>query len=112
MDNLVYLSYGQGLHNDEVVYSVLSALHLIGPDSSDYRIILYTDNHAALRELPIHIELLSEKVLADWAGPFDFNHRRKNFTIKAALEKFGGRLLYCDSDTFFVKHPKKAFARI
>ena len=80
--------------------------------SSDYRIIVYTDNPAALGELPVHVELLSEKVLSDWAGPFDFNHRRKIFVIKSALEKFGDRLIYCDADTFFMKHPKRAFARV
>ncbi len=112
MDNLVYLLYGQAGHDDELVYSVLSALQLIGPESSDYRMIVYTDHPAALGELPVRIERLSEQVLVEWAGPFDFNHRRKIFVIKDALDKFGGRLILCDADTFFVKHPKKAFARV
>ena len=112
MNNLVYLSFGRGSHVDELVYSVLCALHMIGPDRSSYRIIMYTDHPSALAQLPVHIEPLSEKALTDWAGPFDFNHRRKIFVIKDALEKFGDRLLYCDSDTFFTKHPKKAFARV
>jgi hypothetical protein len=42
----------------------------------------------------------------------NFIFRRKILAIKDALEKFGGRVIYCDSDTFFVKHPKKAFARV
>ena len=112
MNNLVYLTYGHGPHVDELVFSVLSALHTIGPNSTDYRIIVYTDNLSILGELPVQMELLSEKVLADWAGPFDFNHRRKIFAIKDALQKFGGRLVYCDADTYFLKHPRKIFARI
>lgn len=111
-NNIIYLSYGQGPHADELVYSVLSALHMLGGGSRDYRIIVYTDNPAAFGDLPVHIELLSDKVLSDWAGPFDFNHRRKIFTIKHALEKFGDRLAYCDTDTFFLKHPRKLFAHI
>ena len=112
MDNLIYLSYGQGPHIDELVYSVLSALHHLVGGSGGFRIVVYTDDSAAFGELPVHLELLSEKVLAEWAGPCDFNHRRKIFAIKNALEKFGDRLIYCDADTFFVKHPKKAFARV
>src|SRR5215468_5778892 len=112
MDNLVYLSYGRGPHVDELVYSLHSALYMLGPDRNSCRITVYTDNPTALRDLPIKIELLTEKTLADWAGPFDFNHRRKIFAIKHALKKFGGRLIYCDADTFFMKHPKKAFASV
>jgi hypothetical protein len=112
MNNLVYLSYGQGPHIDELVYSVLCALHLIGPNSSDYRIIVYTDNPAALGQLPVHMELLSEKVLADWDGPFEYIYRRKIFAVRDALQKFGGRLAFCDTDTYFLKHPRKLFARI
>jgi hypothetical protein len=111
-NNIIYLSYGQGPHADELVYAVLSALRILGSGNRDYRIILYTDNPSAIRDLPVHVELLSDKVLADWAGPFDFNHRRKIFTIKHALEKFGNRLIYCDTDTFFLKHPNKLFAHI
>ena len=59
-NSIVYLLYGQSPHADELVYSVLSALHMLGGGSRDYRI----------------------------------------------LEKFGDRLIYCDNDTFFLKHPR------
>jgi len=65
-NNIDYLLYGQSPHADELVYSVLSALHMLGGGSRDYRI----------------------------------------------LEKFGDRLIYCDTDTFFLKHPGKLFAHI
>jgi len=112
MDNLLYLSYGQGPHVDQLVYAVLSALDMLGRESSSYRIIVYTDNPVVLGDLPVHIETLDSKRLDDWAGPFGFNHRRKIFAIKEALQKFGGRLVYCDADTYFLKHPHKIFARI
>jgi hypothetical protein len=112
MDNLLYLSYGQGPHVDQLVYAVLSALHVLGRDRNTYRIIVYTDSPAILSDLPVHIEPLSAEVLIEWAGPFEFNHRRKIFVIKDALEKFGGRLVYCDCDTYFLEHPGKLFARI
>jgi len=75
MNNLVYLSYGRGPHSDELTYSVLSALYMIGRKSDNYRVIVYTDDSASLRDLPVHIEPINCKLLADWAGPLDFNHR-------------------------------------
>ena len=112
MDNLLYLSYGQGPHVDQLVYAVLSALHMLGRNRNNYRIIVYTDNPTVVSDLPVHLQPLSAEVLTEWAGPYEFNHRRKIFAIKDALEKFGGRLVYCDADTYFLKHPRKIFARI
>jgi len=112
MNNLVYLSYGQGPHIDELVFSVVSALHMIGPDSGDYRIVVYTDNPKILSDLPVQLELLSEKDLGEWAGPFAMNDRRKMFIVKNALQKLGGRIVFCDADTYFLKHPRKLFRRI
>ena len=112
MDTLIYLSYGRGPHVDQLIYSVLSTRQKLGLEQNDYRIIVYTDDPVAVAGLPVHIEVISAKILADWAGPFNFNHRRKIFAIKDALEKFGGRLVYCDADTYFLKHPRKLFARI
>lgn len=91
MNNLVYLTYGQGPHIDELVFSVLSALHRIGSDSTDYRIIVYTDNPSLLGDLPVQKELINEKDLVDWSGPIGMNDRRKMFVVKKALQKFGGR---------------------
>ena len=112
MNNLVYLMYGPDGQIDELVYSVLSALYMLGSEISNYRIILYTDDPDAFGHLPVQIEPVNSKLLTDWAGPFNFNHRRKIFVIRHALEKFGGRVLYCDSDSYFLKHPNEVFSRI
>jgi hypothetical protein len=112
INNLVYLVYGPDGKMDELVYSVLSALHTLGPETNNYRIIVYTDAADALGDLPVYIEPITNKLLAEWAGPFDFNHRRKILAIRNALEKFGSRLVYCDTDTYFLNHPDKMFSRI
>jgi hypothetical protein len=111
-DSLVYLVYGQCPYNDEAVYSILSALYLMGRDRSNYRIVVYTDHPDVFADLPVHTEVMPASVLDEWAGPLAFNHRRKILAVKRALEHFGGRVLLCDSDTWFVKHPKKVFARV
>jgi hypothetical protein len=112
VDNIIYLSYGKGPHVDELAYAVHSTFDLIEPDENQYRVVVYTDNPEPLADLPVHIERLSEGVLKEWGGPFGHIHRRKILAVRDALTKFGGRLIYCDSDTFFVKHPKRVFARI
>jgi len=111
-DSLLYLIYGQGPYTDEAEYSILSALHLMGRERNNYRIVVYTDDPEAFGDLPVHTELLSASVLDEWSGPLAFNHRRKIAAVKDALERFGGRVLLCDTDTCFVKHPKRAFARV
>jgi hypothetical protein len=112
VDNIVYLCYGKGPHSAELRYSILVVLNLIGWNSEKYRIIVYTDDPSTTRDLPVHTQLLSPTILTDWAGPFGYIHRRKIMAIRDASLKFRSRLLFCDCDTFFMKHPREAFARI
>jgi hypothetical protein len=112
VNNLVYLSYGRGHHVDELAFSVLDAVQMIGADKDDYRIVVYTDRPTEFETLPVHTEHVSERALADWAGPWHFGHRRKICAIKDALATFGDRVIFCDADTFFTKHPRHAFARV
>ena len=110
-DTLVYLVYGGGPHADEATYSILSALHHLGRRGKR-RIVVYTDEPQRFADLPVLVEHVAEEVLKEWAGPLAFCHRRKILVMKDALERFGGRVLFCDTDTWFRAHPKKAFARI
>lgn len=112
MNNLVYLTYGQGPHIDELAYSVVSARYMSAVDNSKYRIVVYTDEPARCGDLPVEIEPIDSEHLTEWAGPFNFNHRRKIVAVKNALEKFGGRVALCDTDTYFVKPPSELFGRI
>lgn len=112
MNALVYLAYGQSPHADEVVYALLSARTMLNRQRDDCRIVIYTDDAAAFRGLPAHLEVRSRKVFAEWMGPLRFNHRCKIFVIKDALSKFGDRVVYCDTDTYFLKPPNQLFARI
>jgi hypothetical protein len=112
MNNLVYLSYGTGQHIDELVYSVMTVAHVIGRNNAAYRMIVCTDDPVPYRGLPVHLELVKPEVLADWGGPFNFGHRKKIFAIKQLLGKFGDRIVFCDADTFFTKHPLNVFERV
>ena len=49
MKTLVYLSYGQGGHVGETVFSILSAFHRAGPGPRDFGIVVYTDDDRPLQ---------------------------------------------------------------
>ena len=112
VDTLLYIVYGTGLHYDEAVFSMLSALHHIGADRGRYRVVVYTDHPTTFTDLPVHTEVVSTSVFQDWSGAFGVTTRPKIFGIKETLRRFGGRVVFCDSDTFFTKHPKVAFGRV
>ena len=112
MKTLVYLSFGGGSYSDEGLYAVLSALHEIGPDLDQYRIVVYTDDRATFDGLPVQIETVDRSTLADWAGSCGHIYRRKVIALRETLNKFGGAVTFCDTDTYFLKHPRKLFARI
>ena len=112
MNTLVYVVYGQSPYIDEVIYAVLSARTMLDPQSDDCRIVLYTDDAAPFRGLPAHLEVKSRAEFAEWTGPLCFNHRLKIFAIRDALSQYGDRIIYCDSDTYFLKSPNQLFSQI
>jgi hypothetical protein len=112
MNTIVFLVFGKGPQTNELVHAVLSARHSLGSDRDAYRIAVYTDHPEAAAELNVHVEALSAKTLAEWFGPFNFIYRSKVFAMRDALARFGGRIIYCDADTYFVGHPRRLFDRI
>lgn len=112
MSTLVYLVYGQTPHADEVIYAILSARHMLDRQNEDCRIVLYTDEAATFRGLPVQLEVRSRAVFAEWMGPLGFYNRSKIFAVRDALRKYGDRIVYCDTDTYFLKSPAELFARI
>ena len=112
MKTLVYLSYGQGGHVGETIFSILSALHRAGPGPRDFDIVVYTDDDRPFIGLPVRFEPLSETRLRDWTGPHGYKHRRKIMTVMDALERYRGRVVFVDSDTWFKRSPSTLFGRI
>lgn len=112
MRTILYLCFGGGGYPDELIHAVLAARHALGRDRDDYRIVVYTDDPARFRDFPVHTEIVSREALAGWSGPFDHMFRRKAVAIREAMKACGGTLLYCDTDTYFLKHPGKVFERI
>lgn len=109
---LVYLSYGTGPHVDEIIYSILSVHHWIGPAESGIEIIVYTDSPAAFVGLGATIVELDDATLREWAGRMNYAHRRKPEAMRDALARTGGRVAMIDGDTWFRQSPAALFDRI
>lgn len=110
--DLLYLSYGHGLHEQEVAFSVLSAWRWIAAEAAAPRILVYTDHPELFASLPVTIELITEEAWREWAGPFRYNHRRKILALRHALHKYHNSTVLLDGDTWLRKPPAALFERI
>ncbi|HEX5109934.1 MAG TPA: hypothetical protein VFV95_15890 [Vicinamibacterales bacterium] len=111
MDSLVYLVYSPANSVDQLTFSVMSARRLL-PSADALRVLVFTDDPTALDDLEVQTVTIAPAVLEEWAGAHRYIHRRKLLAIKQALQQFGGRVLYCDTDTYFRLSPLEVFKRI
>lgn len=109
---LLYLSYGQGLHEQEVAFSLLSARRWAEPGANEIRFLVYTDRPESFAGLPVTVEPVTREQWDEWAGPFQFNHRRKIMALWHALEKHPGATVLLDGDTWLRKSPRLLFERV
>lgn len=112
MNNLVYLSYGAGPHEQEIAFSVLSAYRWLGVGRPDWRIVVYTDRPDSFSPLGVATVRIDAMTLDEWAGPWHFQHRRKIMALRDALQRYKGPTTYLDGDTYFRRSPKRLFDRI
>jgi len=112
MKNLVYLSYGAGLHEQEISFSVLSAYRWLGTNRPDWRIVIYTDRPEVFLPLEVATVELDPHKLREWIGPAGFGHRCKILALCNALQRFEGQSVLLDGDTFFRRSPQRLFDRL
>jgi hypothetical protein len=111
MDSLVYLIYSPASSIDQLTFSIISARRQLQPADA-VRLIVFTADPAPLEDLRVQTVTIAPSVLQEWAGAHRYIHRRKLLAIKQALQQFGGRVLYCDTDTYFRLSPLEVFKRI
>lgn len=109
---LAYLSYGDGVHVDETIFSILSALHWRDGSGPPVKIVVMTDTPQRFTGLGVTVETISQETLRAWLGPATYTHRRKLEAMKRALARYGGSVALVDGDTWFRQHPHKLFERI
>jgi hypothetical protein len=98
MNYLLYLSYGRGLHEQEVTFSVLSASRWSDP--TRYRVLIYTDHPESFQNLDADIVFVSPEQWDEWSGPRNFAHRRKILALQHALREYQSRVVLLDGDTW------------
>ncbi|WP_152045247.1 hypothetical protein [Aureimonas psammosilenae] len=111
-NTLLYLCYGTGMHQQEAVFSVLSAVHKAGSGLKRLRIVVYTDDRTPFEGLPVEFRDLSKEELAAWDGPHGYRHRRKIMAMADSLERFPGKVVFLDSDTWFLRSPEALFRTV
>ena len=109
---ILYLSYGEGLHVAENVYSITTLFRFLAPDDGRCSVIVYTDDPDPFRGLPVAIRQLDPATLSHWAGPYGYKHRRKTMCIADALERYRRPLMFVDGDTWFRRHPRSILDRL
>lgn len=109
---LLYLCYGKQPIYDQAIYSILSLLHVSGGSPSDYRIVVYCDRAELFAALPVETVVMSLARLDEWLGGDTYIHRRKLCAIIDAMERYGGSVVFLDSDTYFKALPSRLFARV
>jgi hypothetical protein len=113
MNYLVYQSYGSTDILNECCYSILSLLkHGFNPEK--IRIVIYTDRKEYFSFLPSHILFveMNAATIEDYKGPHAFVHRLKIKVLQDSTERFEGKILYADSDIYFLKSIDSLFDQI
>jgi hypothetical protein len=112
MPKLMYLSYGPGIHEQGLIFSLYSALRWGPPAERGYEVVIYTDRPRTFDSLPATLRLVSAQELSEWAGPTRFIYRRKILALADALRGSAAPTILIDADTYFVGNPASLFSRI
>ncbi len=101
---LIFQAYRNIAVIHECKYALLRLLSVYKNSPDVHDIIIYTDMPEAFdifnHTLAITIEEVDNEKIALWRGQIDFVHRVKIEIIKDALQKFEGKAIYMDTDTY------------
>lgn len=114
--SLVFQSFTSKNEYFRAVFSIWSFFVHSSIDKENCRVFLFTDNpeffEDYLKPLPIVYVFLSGEKQRELRGEIDFFHRIKIGIIREALEATKQKILYCDSDTFFISDPAWIFDQV
>jgi hypothetical protein len=111
VSTLLYISYGTGPHEQEVVYSILSARHWTKPGSG-YRVLILTDHPDSFSGIDAQVEFISPQEWKEWSGPANFAHRRKILALQHAMNICDGTVVLLDGDTWLRAPAERLFDRV
>ena len=113
---LVIQSFGNKSEYRRAIFSIYSFFAHNATLVADARVIVFTDDvkffETYLRDFAVTYSELNAQKISTMRGDIDFLHRMKIAEIEQALGFCNDRLLYFDSDTFFVKDASALLASI
>lgn len=111
-DTLLYLVYGQETYVREARYSLLSAFAQAADSDAAIRHVVYTDRPDDFSDIDVEVVPIDAATQAEWRGAEDYPFRVKMCVQRDALSRFGGKVAFIDTDTYFRANPALIFARI
>ena len=111
---LVYQAYGIEDVLNEAMISIAS-LYKVTSEADRPVIYIYTDNPGYLKSfLPSEVKCIetTKTVWENWKGENSFVHRAKIKMLIDFSENHLGNILYCDTDTYFLKSPYHLYETI
>ena len=107
MITFVQLAYGDERILQQTRFSIASLQHWALRAGTPYRVVVYTDQPDRFGGLgsDVGTELLEAAQLREWRGAIDYVHRIKPVVLLRAAAKYGGTIVFMDSDTYLVADP-------
>lgn len=114
MFRIVYQSYGSNSIYTQTLFSIFTLKYYLDEGESDfpYQIIVYTDNTEIFLRYKIDTSLITQQLIEEWKGKYNFIHRVKIKIIEDVAQKYNDTIIYIDSDTYFLKSPIGLFNSI
>lgn len=107
---IVYLAYGLASTKYQVIISIFTLYHHVGAKRNDFLFVIYTDSEREILDkylvgLPVKLEILSKEQVRTFRGEDDYVFRLKPLIIRDYFLKYKRKILYMDTDTFFMRNP-------
>ncbi|MFB3057096.1 MAG: hypothetical protein ACE1ZQ_08050 [Ignavibacteriaceae bacterium] len=114
MFRIVYQSYGNNDVFKQTLFSIFTLQYYLSETRINfpYSIIVYTDKPEIFSKYNLETSLLSQNLIQEWKGKYNFLHRVKIIIIEDAARRSNDSIIYIDSDTYFIKSPILLFKKI
>jgi len=109
MTNVMYQAYGNPRIYDQALFSILTLFGSLAGQRHDVRVVVSTDTPNVFEAYDITIEVLTEEIIRQWRGKYDFVHRLKIKAVEHCLGNYDGDVFYADTDTYFRTSPVELF---
>jgi hypothetical protein len=112
---LLFQAYGLQEVIDECKFALLRLLTVYSPATCP-PVVIYTDQPDAFAlfnpGITLHIRLIQADDITRWKGSNRFVHRVKIEVIKDCLQRYPGKLVYMDTDTYCLQPLDEVFQKI